>query len=370
MLSGIVAQYASWKWVFGVLAIMAGFVSVAGILVIPQTPPPIPTPAPGEDEARPLTVDWIGGALITVALVLLLFALTEGNVVGWSTPYIPVLVVLSLLLVAVFVAWQWYLEQRTWRRPLIKVSLFRNVRFSAAMVIMALLFASFNDYLIYATYYFQDYQGHSPFQTMLRFLPTGISGALTALVVSQLLGRVPTCFLLATGNLAMPLACLLFALPIPPTTSYFAYCLPAMVLSVVAADTAWPSLTLFTSRSLPPEDQALGGALINATGQIGRAIGLAVTTAIQTAVMARARGRTIQDSGPIEKADPASLKGIRAANWVSFALGLTSFAVVMLFFRSTEIVGKAEPPAAPVQEISGAEEGIMNEEHGMTISNA
>jgi hypothetical protein len=266
--------------------------------------------------------------------------------------------------------WQWYLERRLNAAkarllesspdgvlqpasaatlptpPLIKVSIFRNRQFSAVMVIMGVFFASFNNYLIYATYYFQEFQGQSPLQTMLRFLPTGIGGAAVAIIVSQLLGRVPTVFLLICGNLAISISCLLYAVPIPPTTSYFAWGLPAMVLSVVGADTTWPCLTLFTSRALPREDQAIGGALINSVGQIGRSIGLAIATAIQTAVMANARGVSVKNVGSIKAWDPDSLKGLRAASWFDFALGLVSLALVLVAFRTLEIVGKVGPPVA------------------------
>ncbi|KAH8131767.1 hypothetical protein FP744_10005975 [Trichoderma asperellum] len=379
ILSGFVAQYSNWKWVFGVLAIMGGIISVCGMLFIPPTPPP-PPPSPAaasKTKLGPRSVDWVGATLITVGLLALMFALTEGNVVGWSTPWIPVLIVVSIVVIAAFAVWQWYLERRLDAAktqlqqqaqllesdgvlqppaaaaaaatlptpPLIKVSIFRNAQFSAVMVIMGVFFAAFNNYLIYATYYFQEFQGQSPLQTMLRFLPTGIGGAAVAVIVSQLLGRVPTVFLLISGNLAITIACLLYAVPIPPTTSYFAWGLPAMILSVVGADTTWPCLTLFTSRALPREDQAIGGALINSVGQIGRSIGLAIATAIQTAVMADGRGVSVKNVGSIKAWDPQSLKGLRAASWFNFALGLAALVLVLVTFRTLDIVGKVEPPA-------------------------
>lgn len=122
------------------------------------------------------TVDWIGGTLITVGLIILLFALSEGNVVGWKTPWVPAILVVSIIIVAIFAFWQHYLETKTDKRPLMKMSIFRNVKFSAANMIMLLFFSSFNNYLIYATYWFQDYQGLSVIQTMIRFIPNGITG--------------------------------------------------------------------------------------------------------------------------------------------------------------------------------------------------
>ncbi|KAF7562201.1 hypothetical protein G7046_g1930 [Stylonectria norvegica] len=317
-----------------------------------------PASAERQRKANAATVDWIGATLITVGLIALMFALTEGNVVGWSTPWVPALIVVSLLIVVAFGVWQWYLETRTTRQPLIKPSVFRNWRFSAVMVIMCLFFASFNNYLIYATYYFQDFQGLSPLQTMLRFIPTGVGGIFIAFIVAQLLGRIPTFFLLVCGNLSVSLASLLYAVPIPPTTSYFAWGLPAMLLSVLGADTAWPCLTLFVSQALPKEDQAVGGALINAVGMFGRAIGLAIATAVQTAIMAKARGVDVEVAGPLEVWDLSTLKGLRGASWVNFGFGIGALCVVLVTFRSMEIVGRA----APQPERSGGEEGVMNEE--------
>lgn len=337
LLGGVIANYAHWTWVLWALAILAALVTVAGVFVIP--PPPTTLKAQGATITA--TVDWVGAVLVTIGLMLLLFALTEGNVVGWSTPWVPVLIVVSLLLLALFVLWQRRLEHRGTQTPLIKVSVFANRRFSAAMAIMGLFFASFNGYLIFATYFYQDYQGLSPLATTLRFLPTGIVGVLTAALCGKLIARVPTNYLLGFGNAANVTACLLLAVPIPPaSTSYFAYGLPAMVLAVLGADTAWPCLTLFTSHALPQADQAMGGALVNAVGQVGRAMGLAVATAVQTAVMAGARGVAVEASGGLVVGDEATLKGIRAAQWVDFGLGVAGLGVVVVAFRGTGVIGK------------------------------
>jgi MFS family permease len=149
---GVLTQYLNWQWVFWIFAIMAAIVTVAGYFVIPL--PPLET----TQITIRHSVDWIGGTLITAGLLMLLFALTEGNVVGWSTPWVPVLLALSILVIAAFVLWQRYLEKRyvadnSHRRPLMKVSIFKNVQFSAANAIMLLFFASFNNFLITITYW-------------------------------------------------------------------------------------------------------------------------------------------------------------------------------------------------------------------------
>ncbi|KAM0665817.1 hypothetical protein ACQRIU_000818 [Beauveria bassiana] len=347
IISGIIAQYSSWKWVFGFMAIMAAAISIAGFALIPNSDDS-PTLAAalqgGSVGARLKLVDWTGGALITVALIALLFALTEGNVVGWQTAWVSNLILVSLLLIVAFYFWQRRLEKKPdGRPPLIKVSVFKNRQFTAVMFIMGLFFASFNNFLVFATYYYQDYLGYNPIQTMLRFLPTGVGGIFVSFAVAFLLSRVPTAFMLICGTFSVSIASLLFAVPIPITTSYFAWGMWAMLLSVVGADITWPCLTFFTSQALPAEDQAIGGALINAVGQMGRAIGLAIATAIQTAVLAHERGVSVENVGAVQELDYASLLSIRIASWFNFAIGVTAMVIVCIAFRKMEVIGRIAP---------------------------
>ena len=181
------------------------------------------------------SVDWIGAALITSGLLVLLFALTEGNIVGWSTLWVPCLIVVSIFIILAFVAWQWYLETKTTCPPIVKVSLFKNLRLSAAMVITMLSLAVLNNNLIYATFLYQKYENLSPLQTMLRFLPSSLPGIIVIVVVAQLLSRVPTLFILVAGTIAVSISCLLFAIPTPADTSYFASSMWALVLNTVAS---------------------------------------------------------------------------------------------------------------------------------------
>lgn len=338
LLGGLVGEWVIWKWVFWILAIMGFIVTLSGIFIIPPPPKQIEQ----QRLSAKTSVDWIGGAIITIGLLILLFALTEGNVVGWSTPWIPVLIVVSILLIGIFALYQWYLETRTTRRPLMKISLLYNQRFSGALLIMMFFFGSFNNYIIFATYYFQSYQGLSVIQTTLRFVPTGITGVCTSFLMAHLLSRVRGNHILMFANACVAVSNLLFATPIPPNTTYWAYGFPAMVLSVFGADAVWPTLTLFASHSLPQGDQALGGALINAVGQVGRSIGLAIATAVETAVIAHDMHVDVKEVGTTMKnavGNPALLRGLRAADWVSFAYAVVAFLIAAYTFSRVGKVG-------------------------------
>ncbi|KAF2023947.1 MFS general substrate transporter [Setomelanomma holmii] len=333
---GVVAEYLNWKWVFWIFGIISAICTVASYFVIPL-PPVQPEPSMRN------TVDWIGGTLITVGLIILLFALSEGNVVGWSTPWVPTLIVVSMLIILAFGFWQHYLETKTQRRPLMKMSIFKNRKFTWANVLMALFFSSFNNYLIFATYWFQDFQGLSVIQTTLRFLPNGVTGILCALVTGHILSSVRGDYILTFSTICVSMSSLLFAIPIPVDTTYWAYGFPAMVMCVCGADTIFPVLTLFVAKTLPPEDASLGGALITAVGQIGRSVGLAIATAVQTAIIAREKGVSVDEVGNqghgLQPWDDALKVGIRGTAWFNFGMSVASTAVVLLFIRGIGIIG-------------------------------
>lgn len=334
ILGGVVGQYASWRWVLWVLAILAAMITIAGQFVVPQ---PKPRTQPMDLKNY---VDWAGGATVTVAILVLLFALTEGNVVGWATPWIPVLIVLSCSLLAAFVMWQMYLEKKTTRRPLMKMSMFKDSKISAAMFAMMSFFGAFSNYLVLVTYFYQDFEGRSTIQTTLRFLPTGVVGIIATFIVSQILSKIKVYYILMWGTLCCAVACLLFAVPIPVGTTYWAFGFPAMCLAVLGADSLFPALLLFTAQSLPKEDQALGGATINCVGQVGRAIGLAICTAIQVTIQSSKESGSSAVTGEGSIGNLAYLSGLRGALWFSFGMAMAGFLVVAAMFRGTGKIGK------------------------------
>lgn len=141
----MIAEYASWKVVFFVIAGVAAFCGIVAMFVIPNDPPR------DQDGPRASSVDWIGAFLFTSGCLLLLIALSEGAALGWSTPFVIAILVVALIFVAVFLFWQYHLE-KTSREPLIRVSTFRNGRFSFAMAIVFFFSAAFTNYLVYSTY--------------------------------------------------------------------------------------------------------------------------------------------------------------------------------------------------------------------------
>ncbi|KAF8855979.1 MFS general substrate transporter [Acephala macrosclerotiorum] len=328
LLGGVFSEWASWKVVFFVIAGVAGLIGFLAIFLVPKEPPS--TGASG-DHPRASGIDWPGVSLFTSGCLLLLIALSEGVARSWKTPFVIAILILSILLLALFVYWQHYLEIQS-REPLMRVSTFKTGRFSAAMVIVFFFSAGFTNFLVYSTYYYQDYQLLSPIETTLRYIPLGVCGILSITCSGYLVDRVRGNYILIFGLGSALIANILFAVPIPPSTTYWAYGFPAMCLAAFGADTTYPCLGLFTTQSLPRKDQGVAGAMFQTIAGLGRAMFLPVTATIQSEVQSKYSNR---------KRDIryAYLEGLRSVEWFCVACMAISLLLVVFGLRNIGKIG-------------------------------
>lgn len=339
VLGGIVGQFLSWKWAFWIVAIETSIMAGLAFLVIPHDRR-IARLHLGDFVSALRDLDLFGLALITAALVCLLVALSEGNVVGWKTPWVLVLLCTSCaLFLPAFLIWENFHARRgRHAKMLIKLALFKNSTYVAAQVVCFIFWACFNIFLVFATYLYQDYQGLSEIETTLRFLPSGIAGVLAVFASSQIVARIDGYWLTIFGILAVAVASLLFAIPIPADTTYWAYGFPGMVIVTLGADTLYPCLTLLVMRTVSQEDQASGAAIFQTIGQIGRALGLSIATVISITASHQTGAETATGSSSAA----ATLDGYRAANWFSFAFGMCAVLVAVVMFRGCGKLAKID----------------------------
>jgi MFS family permease len=73
-LTGIVAQFADWRWLFAGTAVLGAGLVVATLLVVPESP-----------ERAPGTFDLRGAVLLAVVLLCLLLGISKGGEWGWGS---------------------------------------------------------------------------------------------------------------------------------------------------------------------------------------------------------------------------------------------------------------------------------------------
>jgi hypothetical protein len=117
------------------------------------------------DPSLDRRVDWIGAALVTIGLVLLMFALGDGETAKphqWRSGHIIALLILSIILLSAFVWWEHVLEvERSELKegekgarapPLLKLSIFQRAHGKLAVMLCLAFFvwAGFSGWIFYA----------------------------------------------------------------------------------------------------------------------------------------------------------------------------------------------------------------------------
>ncbi|KAJ7612113.1 major facilitator superfamily-domain-containing protein [Roridomyces roridus] len=333
VLGGVIAQSPiTWRGIFYVQTAFAAFFVILGLLVLDKDD------STSDERRYKKGLDW-GGAIMSIAGIGLLtysLAATAEAPKGWATPYLIVLICISVVILVIF----WFYEQWRERRAmavLMPPSIWSQPGAKMPAVIGMIFFAwwSFNTMLYISTLYYQQVKLLPPLQTSIRFLPTIICAIGTNLAGGWLMNFVlglPLILMAVTANI---LAALLFAL-IDVQASYWR--MSFWVMSLLAgADLVYPIGTLQVSAAFSEDSKSLAGGVFIVATRLGTSIGVAVTSSIATAV-----SKKYNESHPgIPHESPeVVMVGLRAAGWTLCGAAVISFIIALIGLRGIGIVGQ------------------------------
>lgn len=348
IIGGVLTQLTSphWRSIFYLAAATSGLIGISGLISFDAD-------VPSAEHVK--RVDWIGASLITVGLVLIIFVLGQGEIAsdGWKTPYIIALLIVGIIMVGLFLAWEYKLERivdddpsravSMWTPPpLMRLSLWTRERgrMAVILVIAFLNWSAFIGWSFWVQLYYQNYLLLTPVETMIRFVPMFIVGCLCNFFVAMVVSKLPLVIFIVSGTLLTAAAAILFAL-IDPSVTYWAFGFPSTVLIVFGADFVYSSGTIFIAKTSLPHEHSVAGALFQTMTQIGTAFGLTISTIVFNTVVDKESaklGVTVNSSGTNAPMS-AQLVGYKDAQWTSAAFALMAALLAALFLRSVGIVG-------------------------------
>ncbi|MEU3147462.1 MULTISPECIES: MFS transporter [unclassified Streptomyces] len=231
-------------------------------------------------SSRATRLDLVGMVLVTTGLLLLLLPLLRGRELGWPAWSIASLMASVPVLVA-FVYYERYKTAKD-RSPLVVLSLFKIRTFGAGVGAQLLFSCIPAGFFLSWTLYLQGGLGWSALHTGLTAIPFSlgvpIAGNLAVRKLFPLYGR--NC--LFAGALLMMAGLLLYAwiadLAGESITSWHAV-VPMLLLGSGMGMLLAP-LTGLTLNNVEPREAGAASGLINAAGQLGAALGVAIIGAI------------------------------------------------------------------------------------------
>jgi EmrB/QacA subfamily drug resistance transporter len=266
LLGGLLVEGPGWRWVMFVNPIACALVLLPVFRLIE-----------GErGRRRPASFDAVGAVLVTGGMLLLVYALVRAPIVGWGSARTIGELAGAAALLAVFV-----LNERRQRAPLAPLSIFRINGLGFANVTQLIGFAGFLALFFFLTLYMQNVLGYSAIQTGLAYLPLCVAVAVSAGISSQLLARVGTRPVIVVGAVVAA-AGLYWLSRIPVDGSYLTDLLPGTLVLALGGGAVFVGVTTAANAGVPSDKAGLAAALLNASQQLGGALGLAILTAVAT----------------------------------------------------------------------------------------
>lgn len=193
-LGGYLVEYIDWHWIFTINLP----VGILGIIMAYFLVPNLPRYKVG-------SFDWLGAGLISVGLLSLLLALTEGQSWGWGSLPIVMLFYTCVSMLGFFV---WH--QLTTPHPLLNLRLFRFPSFTLGnLIIIAVTIGLFGG-LFYLPLFLQAVRGLGAFQAGLILFPPALVAGVLLPIAGILYDRIGPRVMVPVGLLILAYATSLF----------------------------------------------------------------------------------------------------------------------------------------------------------------
>jgi hypothetical protein len=224
---------------------------------------------------RPPKLDPVGVALISAALLLLLYPLVQGRQFGWPT-WTFVSMAVSAPVLAVFVIYERAKSRRD-GSPLVELSLFRERAFSVGMAVAVTFFLGIASFGLVLTLFLQLGLGFTALHAGLTFLPFSLGVLMSSGAAARLAPRfgrgvtVAGALIIAAGMAAM--IGIVHHYGVAVTTWDLA---PGLVAAGLGLGAVIAPLADIVLAQVPGQHAGSASGVFNTGLQVGNSIGIAV----------------------------------------------------------------------------------------------
>jgi EmrB/QacA subfamily drug resistance transporter len=248
-----------WGSIFFVNVPIAAAVGIAAWFIIPESREP--------DAPR---LDTVGIVLSIASISSLVFTIIEAPEWGWLSGRTFGGFAVAALLLFSFVRWELRIAN-----PMLPVSIFKNLRFSAASVAITSAFFALFGFIFLITQYFQLVQGYAPFAAGVRTLPVAFSIAFASIAAPKLVEKLGTTNVVRAGLALMAAGFVWIAFRAEVDTQYIEIALQMIAIGVAIGLTTAPA-TESIMGSLSADKAGVGSAVNDTTRELGGTLGVAV----------------------------------------------------------------------------------------------
>jgi DHA2 family multidrug resistance protein-like MFS transporter len=309
---GLLLERFSWSSVFFATIPIAVLALALGAWLVPTS----------RDPAAP-RLDLAGFVLSIAGVAAVVYTTIEAPGRGWTAPVTLAGYGAGIAVLVVFAAWE-----RRVSEPMLDITLFRNIRFSAASFSIAAAFFGLFGFIFLITLYFQIVHGYSPLSAGLRTLPFALGVGAAAPAAPVFARRLGTKIVVPAGLILMA-AGFFIASTLGSDSAYFGPVLASMVLMAVGLGLVTAPSTGAILAELPLAKAGVGSAVNDVTRELGGTFGVAVIGAVFSSVYGPRLAQLLHGAGLPAPALAAARQSPAAAVQVAAQAPASAHAVII-----------------------------------------
>jgi EmrB/QacA subfamily drug resistance transporter len=339
ILGGWLVDDVSWRWIF-LINVPIGILAVTLAFIVLEKDKPQPSQR----------LDWLGMALLSPGLTLLIFGLAESSSGGFGQFKSWAPIVAGAALIAGFFFHSW----RKAGGALIDIRTFTHTRAGAAAGVFMLFAVAFFGALLLIPLYYQTVRGASALEAGLLLAPQGIGAMITMPLAGKLTDKYGPNKWPACGIPLLVIGIAPFAF-VTATTSYVLLCGFSFVMGLGMGFAMMPTMTA-AMQAVPPAAIARTSTAMNIIRQGGASIGTAILSVILTAEVTSQLGLSggigaIRGLNPAQQAAAQEPLASSFASTFVWALVLLGIAFIPALFMA---LGKWKTAAEIAAEDGGS----------------
>jgi EmrB/QacA subfamily drug resistance transporter len=262
LVGGAIVSGVSWHWIFW-LNVPIGLVLAPLALVRLE-----------ETRGADSGIDLPGLGLASAGLLGIVWGLVRGNAHGWTSLGIVLPIVVGVLLVAAFVAWELRAPS-----PMLPMHFFRSRTFALTNVASLLMFFGMFGSIFLLAQFFQTVQHYSPLQSGLRILPWTAMPIFIAPIAGALSDRIGGNRIMTVG-LALQAAGLAWIAAVQTPTVSYASLVGPFILSGAGMALFFAPVANVVLGSVRAEHEGKASGANNAIRELGGVFGVAVLASV------------------------------------------------------------------------------------------
>jgi MFS family permease len=259
VIPGIFGQLTPVKYTFFFLAILGFVIFAFFTLVVPQDTAFDPN---GK-------VDYIGAALGVSGLILFNFVWTQAPSVGWDTPYEYALLIVSILLLVLFMVWEWKFASE----PILPLNIWTAPSFGVMILSAFLTFMGVGITIWYISQYNRTLRHYTPLSGAAAWMTLTVGGAVAAIMSAKAVPRLPAQYIMAIGSLCTTIS-LILVVTQPEQQIYWKQMFPALIFLSFGPDFLFTASQIIASNTVKRSQQGIAGSLIGTLLSYGLSTGL------------------------------------------------------------------------------------------------